>query len=414
MNQLPLEVIAHIGTLLDSHSLCQLCVACRPLCAIVTPILYREVCLTSTAAVEQFNSALKSSPSLGRLIHGIVLEDPAFATLAKNAYFAELEDRHTLQVWSTLIRRMASISRSHNLEYVAMSREVCRRLEWNFDRDADLSLGQVLLDHRIILDHLVVCHTPLNFFVKRVHVRKLTWYACTGQIDFESSMLRLIGDHDEDDSRDDDDSRESMPRESNVTSKHLQEVHYLIGDASDQHSLAGASHAQEPEETQHRWISGLLNQCDALSSSQVTPIKFSMSLHVQTPDARARLERELCNGGRGLMVDSWGRAYDVGQRDAEVKSFDDREWLGDTSTCAGEDIKADVSPKDGSGLPWCACHYVGPAKDVLSCESPGGNAVNRGGRGMDCRESWYVTKVAVAAGKSIFRQIGYHNDMYYY
>jgi hypothetical protein len=386
MSQLPLEILLHICSFADNDALSRLCIANCAIYNHVLPLLYMNVRLVGTRKVEQFNDTMKSTPEIGHFVHSITVEDPYAAAIPDTAFCKDIDSHSSLQIWSQLFKNMAHLSRHKRLSLVALSREVCERV-WHTD-----SLGYVIRQSDFVLDEIVVCHWSLEFLLKRMDVRRATWYTCTGFIGDDSYSVEQRYNHyswgmysngyisSDGDSEIDDEERDKryFAKEDKLRKwfaidyfpfKRLREIRYMIGDSSK----VLAEVADDTSLDYFYWANEIFDYIDALWNSQPEPVKFTISLHVRTPAARTMLEEESLEDDKyQVNVGYWGRLSDKCQLDAEAESFARRDWQQDNFLCLDEKAdkyraKAIQGDKEGEGRDWwCPCRAPYPREKSVS------------------------------------------------
>lgn len=423
MGQLPVEILLHICSYADNDALSRLCIANHAMYDHVLPMLYKHVRLDGTEKIKQFNGTLASTPRYGHLMHSIVLVDSHSNASAESFRLEEEEHPDTLEVWSKLIRNMALLSRNHSLKTIALSREVCERIEYAGCRPA---LGDLLEESDFVLDELIICHSPLEFFLSRMDVKRVTWYTCSkaieagveaidgGIMDLSAQDHNYYLDHDldsdsesENEERDNKRDAEEEERRQRFLNdffpfRRLREIKYMIGDASEIVGGVLKNAAENEKEKKPAWTWDLSEQIDALKDSQPDLILCTVNLHVQTSRSRAALEAEL-DPGDETTIGSWGRASDVCQKDAERESFKCRDWQhSDTySSTAGSERIAVLDPaiehnvvnhdEDDKEVRWCSCYNVRQAENEMVVPKPAPSTYNAsyGGIDSDDHDDWY-------------------------
>lgn len=189
MIHLPAELVSYIlelATCNDRDTARQLCLVSRPVQSIALPLLYKHVCLSGTEQIQSFNATMSSSPELGRLVHGMTLLDDTLALLPLDYIGAALNNEAQSPVnwvkhWKDLIHHLGNLSRQYSLKTLILSYEACIRLQYTGEElrgNCPNVLSDKLEQSELRLDHLVISHASVNYFLAKVKTTKLTWYGC--------------------------------------------------------------------------------------------------------------------------------------------------------------------------------------------------------------------------------------------
>lgn len=173
MDKLPTELVSHIIELAiadDRDTARQLCLVNQRLQDIVLPLLYRHVHLSNLKQIKSFNKIVASSPRLCKLICGITLSDKDLPELVEddvNGYLQSAEYTGWIQHWKKLIQNLGTLNRQHSLKTLVITEEGSQYLEF-FDTSDDYTeyLAEALTESKLQLDHLVVSHAVVGFFLK--------------------------------------------------------------------------------------------------------------------------------------------------------------------------------------------------------------------------------------------------------
>lgn len=380
MDQIPEEILSYIfelATANDRVTACQLCLVNQSVGKIALPLLYKHVCLFSTNQVESFNATIGSSPKLGDLIHGMTLSDDKLALASLEFVYDTLRNESLVKGgwvkhWKKLVRYLGVLSQRHFLKRLIISKEACCCLyyfEIN-ERDGNgKTLSDILKQSKLQLDHLVISHASLKFFLTAVKTNKLTWYGCDLTID--SDALNVC---------------KCCP----MVSNQLQEVTFTISDNHDHvHPAEGDEDEFDEdldEDRHHRaWPSEFASKIQELCETQNQTLKVSAFLHVQTQEAREQMIEELNNLEVKVNVGEWGKTSDTSHHLAQLKSFASKGWIhkDDVNSTIGTEVAAQGKDGDDSkndsenaalhgcweerqplGNEWCGCTELKPGPEV--------------------------------------------------
>lgn len=318
MKQLPTEVVFYIFELAmvnDSHTACQLCLVNQSVRKIAQPLLYKHVCLSNTDKIKSFNATIGSHPKLGDLIHGITLSGHI---PSPNSLFESEDD--LIKYWKKLIRYMGVLSRQHSLKTLILLDDTLEFLCFDDEEtkenlgDIEMkTLGDILRQSKLQLDHLVISHHHSEFFLNRINTKKLTWCGCdfsvtSGALDFDEY---------------------TCPR----WSKQLEEVSFMISDNYDRmHSDEDGHHYDDEDNSVGlrgplSWPVVLAAKIQRLCETQTKTPKFSIFLHVQTQEAKKQLVEELKGLEFEVIVGEWGKTSDTSQAQAQLEIFANKGWI---------------------------------------------------------------------------------------
>jgi hypothetical protein len=375
MDKLPAELISSIFELAiadDLDTACQLCLINRGMQKIVLPLLYKHVCLSDTDEVKSFNATIASSPKLGELVHGVTLSDGLLARISPDSISAALQiEKGWTKQWKKLIEFVGKASRQHNLKTLVLTEEACRRL--TFVGKKKKTLGHTLKQSRLRLDHLVVSHASIRFFLTRLKTRSLSWYGCNFIFDDETDLDR--------------------GESSSIISTQLEEINIMMSDNynhmnplddeddDDDDSDDDSDTTFNETRENRRWPAKLVTKLRELYSTQIKTPKVNVLVHLQTQEAKEQLAQKVKDLDFPVDVGDWGRASDSNHTVAQLENLASKGWIhsGAMDLISKEKTKDKDEDEDDSqdsdddmdgwkaAVPikqWCRCKDLGYGSDL--------------------------------------------------
>jgi hypothetical protein len=317
MSQLPFEfeiillIFEHAAE--DRHTAAQLCLINKAILHFIQPILYQHVCLRNTKQVECFNYTVDSSSQIRSLIKGVTLLDQIITSLPEHlidvTLIKEAEDSDWPRHYRKLIDNIGTLSKYHNLTTLVLSAEAAQRLSWSHTTVTN-SVSWQFEDCGVKLDHLVMSHTGLTFYLCMLETKNLTVYGCEistkqGRVGIANLNVAALG---------------------LLCSDHLENIKYILSDNHDH--IEGSDSAQEgANHRDQKWVDSFVAQVDHLCKKQESTPEVSVYFHVNTQEAKEQMERRFQEVEFIVKVGVWGNLSDTGMTQAELESFADKGWI---------------------------------------------------------------------------------------
>jgi hypothetical protein len=347
----------------------QICLVNRAMQCLVQPLLFKHIYLSGTEQVKRFNaSMIMLRPSTRQLIRGITLLDSVLARVPEEKIDRRLDGgawgkTGWIKHWGEVISHLSSLCEGGYLSTLVISSEVCYRFQY-YDDGLSQPLGKKLAKTRLQVDHLVLSHADLGFFLTRIDCRRLTWYAC--EVEIEQGRFDV------------------SKRGRKVRSQQLEEITVMASEILDYNKPCTCGHHAESEDDTHAhryWVKALVSQVEDICKTQEQMPALNIHFHQFIPGVKEQLEKE--NGGRlgdSIKVGIWGRPRDTSQRMAELHSFASKGWISkqpapkkktqmeadqakdgnrDKGKKKGQGRSVDIwSIRPASEVDWCGCMSV--------------------------------------------------------
>lgn len=346
MDRLPLEILGYICQLSgagDSHTAYQLCLANRTLNKLTSPFLFEHVYLDNTGQVAQFNEKLKSAPELGRYIRSITLnyERPRY----RRDYIPESNNPATISLWNTLITTLGDLTRNHKLKTIVLTYDACRRFQYNEEKNP---LAKLWAKCDLDLDHLVVCHMPLRFYLMNVKPRKITWYGCAYKVAHGFPLATSL---------------QLKP------SDRLKELTLMFGDNHNSPCFSNewyGTYRDSSGQLAFTWKRALRDQVKGFRKVQLDLKNINVRLHYRTDRVLSTELRNTCTD-YDISIGLWGTEEDWTGRPTFDKSLKRREWNEEKLywSMVVKPIPVLVGHEEEDVEPWCDC-LLGEEEEIIA------------------------------------------------